>query len=250
MTSSWPEGYSKRVLAEVGSTNAEAARIAPTLAGPEWILGLKQTAGRARRGREWKAPEGNFAATLVMRPSETPDQVALRSFVAALALFDALDAATGRTDWLSLKWPNDVLLKGGKVAGILLESAGLGQGVGHIAIGIGVNLIAAPPRAELEATAMHPVSVLAETGVRIAPEDFLDLLASAYARHEDTFRTLGFTPIRNLWLSRAARIGEVITARTMRDEVTGAFETVDAQGNLVLKTAKAREMIPAADIFF
>ena len=250
MTSSWPEGYSKRVLAEVGSTNAEAARIAPTLAGPEWILGLKQTAGRGRRGREWKAPEGNFAATLVMRPSETPDQVALRSFVAALALFDALDAATGRTDWLSLKWPNDVLLKGGKVAGILLESAGLGQGVGHIAIGIGVNLIAAPRRAELEATAMHPVSVLAETGVRIAPEDFLDLLASAYARHEDTFRTLGFTPIRNLWLSRAARIGEVITARTMRDEVTGTFETVDAQGNLVLKTAKAREMIPAADIFF
>lgn len=250
MSLDWPIGYGKRVLAEVDSTNAEAARVASDLAGPEWILGLVQTAGRGRRGRDWKAPEGNFAATLVMRPSETPDQVALRSFVAALALFDALEAATGRTEWLSLKWPNDVLLKGGKVAGILLESAGLGSGVGHIAIGIGVNLASAPPRAELEETAMQPVSVFAETGVKLSPEEFLNLLAPSYARHEETFRTYGFAPLRELWLARAAKLSEVITARTMRDEVTGTFETVDTQGNLVLKTAKGREVIPAADIFF
>ena len=250
MSSDWPLGYGKRILAEVDSTNAEAARIAGSLAGPEWILGLTQTQGRGRRGRQWQAPVGNFTATLVMRPTETPDQIALRSFVASLALFDALEAATGRTDWLSLKWPNDVLLKGGKVAGILLESAGLGQNVGHMAIGIGVNLVAAPKPEDLEATAMPPVSVFGETGVQLTPEAFLDLLAPAYARHEDSFRTLGFAPIRALWLSRAAKIGEVITARTMRDEVTGTFETVDAQGNLVLKTAKARETIPAADIFF
>lgn len=250
MSSDWPLGYGKRILAEVDSTNAEAARIAGSLAGPEWILGLTQTQGRGRRGRRWQAPVGNFTATLVMRPTETPDQIALRSFVASLALFDALEAATGRTDWLSLKWPNDVLLKGGKVAGILLESAGLGQDVGHMAIGIGLNLVAAPKPEDLEATAMPPVSVFGETGVQLTPEAFLDLLAPAYARYEDSFRTLGFAPIRALWLSRAAKIGEVITARTMRDEVTGTFETVDAQGNLVLKTAKARETIPAADIFF
>lgn len=246
----WPQGYGRRVLAEVDSTNAEAARIAADLSGPEWILGLKQTSGRGRRGRDWSAPEGNFAATLVMRPSETPDQVALRSFVAALALYDALEAATGRADFLSLKWPNDVLLKGGKVAGILLESAGLGQGVGHIAIGIGVNLVAAPDPAMLEPTAISPVSVFAETGVKITPEAFLDLLAAAYARHEQSFRTYGFAPIRELWIDRAARLGQVITARTMRDEFTGTFETVDEAGNLVLKTAKARQVIPAADIFF
>ena len=246
----WPQGYGRRVLAEVDSTNAEAARIAADLSGPEWILGLKQTSGRGRRGRDWSAPEGNFAATLIMRPSETPDQVALRSFVAALALYDALEAATGRADFLSLKWPNDVLLKGGKVAGILLESAGLGQGVGHIAIGIGVNLVAAPDPAMLEPTAMPPVSVFAETGVKITPEAFLDLLAAAYARHEQSFRTYGFAPIRELWIDRAARLGQVITARTMRDEFTGTFETVDEAGNLVLKTAKARQVIPAADIFF
>ena len=246
----WPEGYERRVLAEVDSTNAEAARISGDLSGPTWVLALKQTSGRGRRGRAWEMPEGNFAATLVMRPSESPDQVALRSFVAALALYDALEAATGRGDLLSLKWPNDVLLRDGKVAGILLESTGMGQGIGQISIGIGVNLAGVPDAALLEQRAVAPVSVFGETGVRISPEDFLTLLAQAYARHEQSFVTYGFGPLRELWLSRAARLGEVITARTMRDEFTGTFSTVDPAGNLVLETAKGLQVISAADVFF
>lgn len=246
----WPEGYGRRVLATVDSTNAEAARIAPSLSGPEWILGLRQTAGRGRRGRAWTDPQGNFAGTLVMRPAETPDRIALRSFVASLALYDAVVAATGREDLLALKWPNDVLLNGGKLAGILLESAGNGAGVSHIAIGIGVNLATSPEVAQVEPGATRPVSLFGETGIRITPEAFLDLLAPAYARHEDTFRTYGFAPIRQLWLSRAARLGQVITARTMRQETTGTFETVDETGNIVLSTPKGREVIPAAEIFF
>ncbi|WP_294225211.1 biotin--[acetyl-CoA-carboxylase] ligase [uncultured Shimia sp.] len=247
----WPEGYGRRVLAEVDSTNAEAARIAPELAGPEWILGLHQTQGRGRRGRAWVDPIGNFAGTLVMRPTEAPDQVALRSFVASLALYDAFVAVTGRTDGLALKWPNDVLLNGGKVAGILLESAGMAGGaVSHIAIGIGVNLAHAPDTRAVETQATPPVSLLSETGASVTPEEFLDALAAAYARWEAQFVTYGFDPIRTAWLARAARIGEVITARTTRDETTGTFETVDSAGNLVLKTAKGRVAIPAADIFF
>ncbi|MFY0616868.1 biotin--[acetyl-CoA-carboxylase] ligase [Shimia sp.] len=247
----WPEGYGRRILAEVDSTNAEAARIAPELAGPEWILGLRQTQGRGRRGRAWIDPLGNFAATLVMRPTESPDQVALRSFVTSLALYDAFGTVTGRTDGLSLKWPNDVLLNGGKVAGILLESAGMVGGVvSHIAIGIGVNLAHAPDAAVVEKHATRPVSLLSETGALVQPEEFLEALASAYARWETQFVTYGFEPIRSAWMSRAARIGEVITARTTRDETTGTFETVDSKGNLVLKTAKGRVAIPAADIFF
>ncbi len=246
----WPDGYGRRVLACVDSTNAEAARIAPDLAGPEWILALEQTAARGRRGRGWVNPKGNFAATLVMHPGETPDKVALRSFVAALALNDALVAATGRPEPFSLKWPNDVLLNGGKLAGILLESAGIGGRLTHFAIGIGVNLKEAPVAAEVEAGAVRPVSLLSETGVAITPEEFLDLLAPAYAHYEAQFTTYGFDPIRTAWLSRAARLGEVVTARTSRDEVTGTFETVDAAGNLVLSTAKSRVAIPAADVFF
>jgi BirA family biotin operon repressor/biotin-[acetyl-CoA-carboxylase] ligase len=113
----WPEGYGLTVLASVDSTMAEAARRAPTLAGPGWILALRQTAARGRRGRAWVMPPGNFAATLVYRPPGGPAEHALRSFAAALALADALDALTGRPDAVALKWPNDVLLHGGKLAG-------------------------------------------------------------------------------------------------------------------------------------
>ncbi|SLN44506.1 Bifunctional ligase/repressor BirA [Pseudoruegeria aquimaris] len=246
----WPAGYGRRVLAEVDSTNAEAARIAPMLAGPEWILALRQTAGRGRRGRVWKAPEGNFSATLVLRPTEAPDVVALRSFVASLALWEAFVAATGRTAPFALKWPNDVLLNGGKVAGILLESLGHGGGALHLCIGIGVNLAAAPGRDEVEEGATPPVSLLSETGARVTPEEFLDLLAPAYARWEAQFTTYGFAPIREAWLARAARLGEPITARTMGESHRGTFETVDNAGNLVLKTASGRLSIPAADVFF
>ncbi|NSY37199.1 biotin--[acetyl-CoA-carboxylase] ligase [Leisingera sp. ANG59] len=247
---SWPAGYGKRVLAEVDSTLNEAARIAGELAGPEWILALRQTQGRGRRGRDWKDPKGNFAATLVMRPEGAADQAALRSFVAALAVYDACVAVTGRSEGLTLKWPNDVLLKGGKLAGILLESAGNGQGGNHLFVGIGVNLVETPMKEWLEPGAVWPVSLLSETGVQVTPEEFLEAVAEAFARYEQQFATYGFEPIRTEWLARAAKLGEVITAKTASSETEGTFETVDASGNLVLNTAKGRVSIPAADIYF
>lgn len=246
----WPEGYGKRILEEVDSTLDEAARIAGDLAGPEWILAKRQTKGRGRRGRAWKEPKNNFAATLVMRPTEAPNVVALRSFLAALAVYDACEALTGNTTGLALKWPNDVLLNGGKLSGILLESVGQGSGVTHLAIGIGVNLVETPMTEWLDPGAVWPVSLLSEMGVHITPEDFLTALAAAYARYELQFTTYGFEPIRTAWLARAARLGEVITARTANSETEGTFETVDAGGNLVLNSAKGRVTIPAADIFF
>lgn len=250
----WPTGYGRRILDEVDSTLNEGARIAPSLSGPEWILAHRQTAGRARRGRAWTDPKGNFAATLVLCPVGDPGTVALRSFVAALALFDACVGLTGRADGFALKWPNDVLLNGGKLAGILLESAGTvgdqGRSVTRLSIGIGVNLINVPATEALEPSALRPVSLLSETGCQIAPEEFLTHLAAAYARYEDQFTTYGFAPIRAAWLDRAARLGQVITARTGTVETTGTFETVDAVGNLVLLTAKGRVSIPAADVHF
>jgi BirA family biotin operon repressor/biotin-[acetyl-CoA-carboxylase] ligase len=246
----WPEGVGRRVLQTVDSTMAEGARIAPSLAGPEWVLALEQTAGHGRRGRAWASPKGNFFASLVLQPKEAPNQVALRSFVAALALRDAFVAATGRAEAFKLKWPNDVLLNGGKVAGILLESVGAGQGVTHLIIGIGVNLVAAPGADQVEPGAVPPVSLLSETGIRVSPEAFLDLLAVAYARYEQQFTTYGFAPVRTAWLQEAARLGETITARTTAETMTGRFETIDDTGNLILTTAKGQRAIPAADIFF
>jgi BirA family biotin operon repressor/biotin-[acetyl-CoA-carboxylase] ligase len=238
------------VLPEIDSTNAEGFRRAAGLAGPTWILAGIQTAGRGRRARPWSSPLGNFYGTLVLKPAEAPETVALRSFAAALALRDALVALTGLPGSFTLKWPNDVLCNGGKLAGILLESQGLNGPDPVLCIGIGVNLIAAPDPGLVEPGAVPPVSLLQETGLRITPEQFLAALAPAYATWEATFRTQGFAPLRREWLAHAARLGEPIRARTGTETREGLFETIDAQGNLILRTPQARLAIPAAEVFF
>lgn len=250
MAANWPEGVGRVLLPSVDSTNAEAFRLAPQMPGPCWILAAEQTAGRGRRARAWSSPRGNFYGTLLLHPTEAPGQVALRSFAAALALRDALQAVTGTGAGLSLKWPNDVLMNSGKVAGILLESQGAGQGISALAIGIGVNLIAHPDPALIEGAAVPPVSVLAETGVRLSPEVFLDHLAPAFAAWEARFTSFGFAPLREEWLRHAARLGEPIVARTGAETRAGVFETIDGDGNLILKMADGPVAIPAAEVFF
>ena len=246
----WPEGVARHVLDRVDSTNAQALRLAPAVAGPTWIMARRQTAGRGRRGRAWADPPGNFAATLLLRPQGSPADVSLYSFVAALALHEALAAVCGPAARLAIKWPNDVLLNGGKVAGILLESAGHGGQVTALAVGIGVNLTAAPDSAILEPGATPPVSVLGETGHAVSPDQLLDMLAPAFARWQAQLATWGFGPIRAAWLARAARLGQTVTARTGRETRVGIFHGIDDTGALVLTTAAGREVIPAADIHF
>ncbi len=241
----WPEGYDKIKLASVDSTMAEATRVAPTLMRPTWIMADQQTAAKGRQGRVWKNPEGNFAATLVMRPEGTAADAALRSFFAANALYETLSLYADRTK-LAVKWPNDVLLAGGKIAGILLESVGQGSGVAWLSIGIGVNLASAPDVAD----AMFPPVCLADRGTAPDTTEFLEALAVNFATEEATYAKLGFAPIRESWLRKAARLGEVITARTPREEITGVFETIDAQGTLILKTPKGLRPVPAADVYF
>ena len=235
----------RQVHAVLDSTNAEAARLVPGLTGPVWVLAHAQTAARGRRGRVWVNPEGNFAASLVLRPTGSPEMWALRSFVAALALAEALDALIGRPDLLALKWPNDVLLQGGKLAGILLES-----GQHHLIVGIGVNLITAPSPAEVEADAVAPVSLLGATGLRVTPEDLLTPLAARFAHHDASLATYGFAPVRRAWLARAARLGQPIRARIGQETLHGVFRDVDARGNLVLETSGGVRAIPAAEVYF
>jgi len=241
----WPEGVDRRILESVDSTMSAAAELRDDLGGPTWVLAFEQTAGKGRRAREWVQPLGNFSATLIWRPKGDLAARAQRSFVAALALFDAVAGLIGRDQGLSLKWPNDVLLNGGKLAGILLESAG-----DFLSVGIGVNLVSAPEPELLEADAFHAVSLMGETGLRVAPVAFLDELAGAYAAREAIFTSLGFEPIRRAWLERAAHLGGEIRARVGSRELCGVFEMVDEQGRLVLKCEDGRHAIAAADVFF
>ncbi len=238
------------MLSQVDSTNAEAARRVGTLTRPTWILGLQQTQGRGRRGRVWADPVGNFAATLVLLPDQPPHLLALRSFVASLALYDALVSITGQAAAFALKWPNDVLLNGSKLAGILLETLPRSGQTPALAIGIGVNLLNVPDTDHLEPTALRPVSLFSELGVQVMPVDFLDVLAESYAHFEAQFMAQGFAPIRDAWLARAARLGSEITAKTLKHTQTGRFETIDADGHLVLHNDQGRHVIAAADVFF
>ncbi len=232
---------------EVDSTMNEAARRAASIRVPTWIMAKRQTAGRGRRGKAWVDPTGNLAATLVLRPDLTPQDASLRSFLAAVALFESLALFIDRSR-LALKWPNDVLLDGGKVAGILLESSTKGEKVDWLTIGIGVNL-ANVPDAVADAV-FPPVSVAGAIGKRIGRRDFLTVLAANYVTQESKLAYFGFERIREDWMRHAARLGEVITAKTARESYTGIFDSIDLDGNLVLITGRGPQVIPAADVYF
>lgn len=224
------------------STNAYALG---AIDGPAWVMARTQTAGRGRRARSWSSPVGNLYATHLLHPTEPPAIIALRSFAAALALHGAIRATTGAV--AALKWPNDVLLDGGKVAGILLEAT-TRSGKTCLAIGFGVNLISAPEVMEQGAT--PPISLQAATGKTISPDDFLTALATAYAVQEQQFVTNGFAPLRAAWLDHAARIGQAIRARTGQATYEGIFDTIDDAGNLILITDAGPMGVSAADVFF
>lgn len=190
---------------------------------------------------------GNFAATLVLPKTGGPETAALRSFVMSLALYRTLLVLTGLPEAFSLKWPNDVLAHGGKLAGILLETIG---GTDQLAIGVGVNLKHAPEQSEVEPHAVRPVCLLGETGHLVMPEVFLTTLAAHYAVLEDQFATFGFAPIRAAWLTHAARLGCSIIVRLPDRTLDGIFEDVDPSGHLVLRGADRLHKIAAADIYF
>ncbi|MDN5567907.1 MAG: biotin--[acetyl-CoA-carboxylase] ligase, partial [Paracoccus sp. (in: a-proteobacteria)] len=138
----------------------------------------------------------------------------------------------------------------GKLSGILLESAGAAGQVATLAIGIGINLAAAPDPQAVEAGATRPVSLLGETGLAVIPDEFLDALACQFDQYHAQLRAYGFGPIRNAWMARAAKLGETIVARTGTAETSGRFDGIDDSGALILTGPRGRQTIPAADIYF
>ncbi len=235
----WPPDLGRVVLETVDSTNSEALRRVGQ--GDMWILTHAQPAGVGRRGKRWEMPKGNFAASLLMHSKEPLPALAQRSFVAALALQEVLDGL-GVSD-ISLKWPNDVLVQGRKLAGILLAST-----QGAIVVGVGVNLVASPEG--LPDGALPPISLQDVLHSPPSAEVFLELLANAFLKYERQMRSYGFTPIREAWLAKAARIGEVIYARLPEATLSGTFKTIDETGALVLQTAEGPRVLPAAVVFF
>ncbi len=245
--SEWPKGYGRLHFATIDSTNEEARRLAERGEdGPVWIQADMQTAGRGRRGRSWDSPTGNLAATLFLHPGRPVGECAQLSFVAALAVADALAAFSVAIN-VRLKWPNDVLANGGKIAGILLESASAGSDVpSWLAIGVGVNLARLPEQTEFPATSLAALGLKAPSA-----EDFLTALAAAFAKWYEAWYRRGFAEIRDAWFARAAGLGTRIRARLQSEEIFGVFEGIDDRGALILRTDMARaRVIAAGDVFF
>lgn len=209
-------------------------------------MGLRQTAGRGRRGRVWETGEGNLAATLLMATDKPPAEAAQISFVAALAVADLL-AAYVPASLISLKWPNDPLLAGLKVSGILVESGALAKGGLWVAVGIGVNLARKPIDSERPATAI--------TTHRAAPPpsalEATEVLADAFERWSGVWTSAGFPAIADAWTARAHGLGEVCVARLGTETVTGVAEGLDSDGALRLRLPDGRlRRITAGDVFF
>ena len=232
-------------LDSVDSTNAEALRRARAgTRGPLWVVAATQSAGRGRRGRTWASPPGNLYASLLLvdpAPAAVAPQLA---FVAGLAVHDACAAlAAGLADALRLKWPNDLLCRGAKIAGILIEGEGSADVVA--VIGIGVNCRHHPDAVE------HPATDFAAQGAEIAAPALLDAMRRTMtARLAEWDRGVGFAAIRSAWLARAAGLGQAMRARLPDREVTGVFEAIDEAGRLVLWLADGRrEVITAGEVF-
>jgi len=233
-----------RLLAydEIDSTNAEALRLKRQgRHGPLWITAERQSAGRGRRGRKWISVAGNLHASLLLTDPGPAEHWPQLSFVAALAVHDAVvEVAPEIRPMLELKWPNDLLLSGAKFAGILIEGEGIEED-GAVAIGIGINCTAHP------ADAAYPATDLAAGGASVsAAALFAALSVKMPGRLAQWNRGNGFATVRTDWLSRAAGLGETIRVALADRELAGRFEGLDDAGCLVLTAPDGAKTVVAA----
>jgi BirA family biotin operon repressor/biotin-[acetyl-CoA-carboxylase] ligase len=225
----------------IDSTNDEARRLAESGHGHGTVVSAtEQTAGRGRRGRPWSSPPGNLFCSLLLDPGAAPGAAPQLTFVAAVALRDALAELAPAGDF-RVKWPNDILCNGAKIAGMLLEQAGT-----LVILGVGANIVWHPD------TALYPATCLKRIGSGASAADVVIGFCAQLARRYDQWRQQGFAAIRADWLAGAKGIGEPVTARLADgSELTGIFRDLDADGALQLQLADGRlHRVVAGDVFF
>jgi BirA family biotin operon repressor/biotin-[acetyl-CoA-carboxylase] ligase len=253
-------GYRLAGFDSIGSTSSEAAEAARRGdVGDIWFAARQQTAGRGRRGRAWESPPGNLAASLLLVPDADPAVTATLGFVAGVALSAALrqvapelalrtglDGADGAGARIALKWPNDVLADGAKLAGILLEAHKRPGGRLAIVAGFGVNVVAAPEGLP------YPATSLAALGLAVTAEDVFAALADAWV---DAIATWdggrGVPVILERWRRAAAGIGAPVAVSRDGEVVRGIFESIDDAGRLIVRANdNSRIAITAGDVHF
>lgn len=231
------------VVASVSSTQDVVKDLAAKGA-PEGtvIQALLQTSGRGRHGNTWDSPMGNLYMSVLLRPDITVDKAGQAAFVVALALSSAMDVyMDGAAYDKRLKWPNDILIDGRKVSGILLETILAGDKVAALIVGIGVNILAPPEgRVGLNDVKTKPVYV----------NIFRDDVLKALERYDALWRGQGFAPIREEWLEKAYGLGREITVRLPEVTLTGVFDGIDPDGALILRQGDHQSLIRSGDVHF
>jgi BirA family biotin operon repressor/biotin-[acetyl-CoA-carboxylase] ligase len=224
-----------RIVERTGSTNADLLADLKAVEG-DWLVALEQQSGKGRQGREWVSVPGNFyGSTLVdLRPEDPP--ASTLSLAAGLALIEALDVAVAGQP-LMLKWPNDLMLSGKKLAGILLERNG-----DRVVLGFGVNLAGAPDLPDRQAASLNG---------EMQPEAFAPLLAGSFARLLSLWRTAEPTALVRAWEHRAHLVGTRLSVHISNDErISGRFAGLDPDGALrLLMEDGSMEIVRAADVF-
>ena len=236
-------------LGDVGSTNAvclEKAQAGDP--GNLWVTAERQLQGRGSRGRNWVSEAGNLYASLLLRDPGTLERLHTLTFVACLAIRDAIYALEGaQLSQVSLKWPNDVLVNNRKTSGILLESH-MVAGVRHVIIGMGINIAHHPDGT------LHPATHLQTEGIQANPDSMMHHLMIAMEKRLNQWDGgNGFDATRTDWLAAAVGVGKTIEIRLPNEVAhrTGIFRGMDEDGMLLLGQAGGRtERISVADIFF
>lgn len=233
MTDALPGGFRVLRLGAVASTN-DVARGLAEAGEPAGLVVVaeRQTAGRGRHGRGWESPPGNLHASLLLRPAKPLREVASLSLVVALLLAETVEALAGGRVRPRVKWPNDVLVDGAKLAGILLEGAADGEGACRwLVVGIGVNVRTSPG-----GRLGHPTTDLVRCGLEDAgPEALLAALAPRLREGLDAWAAEGFAPFRERWLARAFGLGEPIELRAGSGVERGTLAGVDGDGAVLLR---------------
>jgi BirA family biotin operon repressor/biotin-[acetyl-CoA-carboxylase] ligase len=241
-----PDFYTLVERGRVTSSNDVAKDLAAADAPEGTLVRVReQTAGRGRYGRDWTSPPGNLYMSLILRPDCAVAEAAQIGWLAAIAVGEALASLIGPAAEIRHKWPNDVLVGGRKIAGILLESAsGEGANVDWVVAGIGVNVAHYPEGAR------HPATDLGAEGASASVEDTLAALGRAFEPWYHRWRREGFAPVRAAWLGRAWRFGQPIEARLEHETLAGVFEGVSDTGGLVLRlTSGETRTISYGEVF-
>ncbi|WP_050615401.1 biotin--[acetyl-CoA-carboxylase] ligase [Bacillus testis] len=231
-------GSTQKTANELANEGAEEGTI---------VVADEQTLGRGRLARKWHSPKGTgIWMSLLAKPRIPLQQAPQLTLLTAVAVVQAIEEVTGLQ--AQIKWPNDILIKGKKVTGILTEMQAEADGVHSIIIGIGMNVnqVAADFPEELSDKA---TSLKIETGLTHSREQIIGEILYKFENLYHIYQSKGFKVIKALWESYAVSIGKVITATTMNDKIIGIAMGITDEGVLLIKDDKGRvHSIYSADI--